>query len=385
LFRITTDFESELFGPVDPRNLYSVQDMKIAFSVALILAAILPVSRSSRAAEFHDEIERSFALRQIGELNLTNLRGSISVQGWAHDRVRVRARRSTTASTEAEAKKLLAAADIRFHSSEGDIEVSAEYGKGLGIQDRLRERANPVTRMEIQVFAPFNLKLRVLGMSDRISVKSWNAPVEVRASSGAIDVEGIKGKSVTLQCPACAIRARRIQADLRCTGGSGAIQLDGVKASSVYAETASGPLQATSVEGEQLYVSRSGSMRVSDAEGEIAFQSATGAVEFREISGSISGRSTTGNITARVRSWEFHDKAFIESGRGRIELTLPHSFSGELDVWSRHGRADLRIPLQPSSEPIQGNTKRRLGRVGDGGELLRIFTEHGDIEIARGG
>src|SRR4051812_26136582 len=46
--------------------------------------------------EFQDEIERDFTLRSTGQLQVTNMRGNIVLQGWSLDKIRVKARRRAT-------------------------------------------------------------------------------------------------------------------------------------------------------------------------------------------------------------------------------------------------------------------------------------------------
>src|SRR6185437_701938 len=80
----------------------------IAFlAVPLSFAAISPPIPTPTASaspadsrEFGEEIERDFSLRSIGTLQVTNLRGSITIQGWALDKIRVKAVRRVIASNE---------------------------------------------------------------------------------------------------------------------------------------------------------------------------------------------------------------------------------------------------------------------------------------------
>src|SRR6185312_16056146 len=144
--------------------------------------------------------------------------------------------------------------DFRFSAGDGNIELSAEYGRGMTIQERLQEREHPQTAMEMTVFAPAKLKLVVWAVNGKVSLKGWSAPLEVRTSSGPIRIETIKSDSVSLLCPSCAIEARSVRSSLRCMGGSGPIELSDVSGQTVYVESVSGALKLSHVEGEQLYV-----------------------------------------------------------------------------------------------------------------------------------
>src|ERR1700758_1629478 len=83
-----------------------------------------PSSSEKTIREFTDEVTRDFNLRSSGQIQLTNLRGNITVQGWSQDIVRVRARRRVFADSEEAAKTAFAAMDFRFQDSNGNIECA---------------------------------------------------------------------------------------------------------------------------------------------------------------------------------------------------------------------------------------------------------------------
>jgi hypothetical protein len=347
-------------------------------------------SPSVKPEEFVDELEKDFTLRTIGQLQITNMRGNVVVQGWAMDKIRVRAKRKAMAANEEEAKALFSALDFRYQSSRENIELSAEYGRGLSIEDRLKERENPKTSMEMQIFAPANLKLRVWAVDGSVTVKGWNADLEVRTASGPILAESLRSPTVSLLCSTCAmqVKSARHAQSLRCMGGAGAITIQDVAGSQVYAESSTGAIRLAGVSGEQLYVSKSGPITGGKLRGRIEFHTQQAPVEIEDSRGFLSGRTETGNIIARMKDWVFTDRALIESVQGSIVLDLPQQFSGDVDVWSLSGKANIDFPLTPEGvsrasvgpEP----TNHLLGRVGSGGGLLKIFSERGDIRVEHG-
>ena len=77
----------------------------------------------------------------------------------------------------------------------------------------------------------------------------------------------------------------------------------------------------------------------------------------------------------------------IESYKGNISLTLPHHFSGDVDLWSVQGKAKTDFLVEKESNPTTFGPEpanHLIGRVKDGGELLRIYSELGNIEILKG-
>lgn len=336
--------------------------------------------------EFVDEIERDFPLRTVGQLQITNMRGDISVEGWALDKIRLKAKRKVMAENPAEAKKLFGAMDFRFQTSGNDIEVSAEYGRGLEIQERLRERKNPRTQMSMIVYAPSRLNLRIWATDGKVSVKSWTAPVDIRTASGPIRIENLKSESISILCPSCPIDVKSVWSSVRCMGGGGEVKLTDVSGSQIYVESAQGGVRLQNISGDQLYVSKTGAIHGKNLRGHIEFHTQHAPVEILDGRGFLSGRTETGSVSAEMKEWEFRDKALIESVSGSVSLSLPARFSGEVDLWSLHGKAEVEFPLTRS--PIFGAVgpepiSHLLGKIGNGEEILKVFSEKGDIRISR--
>lgn len=153
--------------------------------------------------EFTDDFERDFILRTHGELQITNTRGDITVQGWPLDRIRVRATRRAQARSLPEAQGLFKALDFRFSAVGGFIELAAEYGKGLTLEQRLQEREQPRTEISMHVSAPSHLKLRLWAVDGAIQLRGWSSPVEARTAQGEITIQDVRAP-VSVLCPSCA-------------------------------------------------------------------------------------------------------------------------------------------------------------------------------------
>lgn len=336
--------------------------------------------------EVSEEIERIIPLRSKGVLQITNNRGEILITGWSQDKIRIKAIRHTQAATDEEARRLLAAADIRDRVIDGGVEISAEYGKGLTLEERLRERATPRTRLDMVILAPASLQLQIWSTTGKVHVKNWKESIEVRSSSGEISISEIDADNVSVLCPSCPIRLENVKGSVRCQGESGGVELRNVAGSQIFVESDSASLKASEIRGEQLYVSKTGSIELKRVDGRIEFQAQSGAVSVDQGQGFLSGRTTSGDITARMTRWRFEDKAIIESHLGDVNLELPFNFSAELDAHSAAGQLVVELPLtrRPGDKRMTVESRsRRVGVVGDGGELLKVFSEKGNVRIAR--
>ena len=356
----------------------------IKIGLGLILVVL---SETAFSKEFEEETEKDYSLRSIGKLQVTNPKGDILIQGWALDKIRVKVRKSAVAETSEKAKKLLDLMDYRYQMNDGNIEISTQYGKGLSIQDRLKEEGLVKTHFEVQISAPSNLKLKLWTVDGKVLLKNWNHNAEIRNNTGSIKVEGVKADELTLVCASCSVQLRNIRSKVRCMGGAGSVDMANVYGKSIYVETQSGFQKMVRIEGDQLYVTQSGSIDGHSLSGRIEFRSKQGQVDFREISGFLSGSVESGNISVQIREWSFLDKAFIEAIRGNIHLILPRRFSGNVDIWSLQGKASSEFSIEKipdlatfGPEP----TNHLTGRINEGGDLLKVTTEQGNIEVQKG-
>jgi len=339
---------------------------------------------------FHSEIERDYNLRSIGQLQITNLRGAISVQGWSQDKIRVKAKRTVYATSSDEAKKLFSAMDFRYQEKEGNIEFSGQYGQGLAIDERVQERQRTFSdptkaaRMEMVVFAPSSLKLKVWASEGVVALKGWNSDAELRSSSGEIDGDTLKGSRVSCLCQSCSVHLKNTRGSIRAMTQSGSLNLDDSDASDIYLETSSGPISVNHVGGEQLlFVTKTGAITAKGLRGNLEFHTQQGAVSVTELNGFASGRSDSGDIEIKARDWEFHDNALIESQRGNVSVWLPANFAGDVDVASRKGTAEVTFSLKRSSE-IPSNPSHWVGRIGEEAtDLLKIYSDTGAVKLLR--
>jgi len=347
-------------------------------------AAELPPPVATPREQLDDELVRDFPLRSLGTLHITNLRGGVQVQGWALDKIRVRAKRKVIAATEVEAKVLYDSVDFRYRKVGNEIELSAEYGRGLDIGAKLKERANPKTSMDILVQAPAGLALRVWSVDGAASVRNWRAKVEVRTQSGNAELDDVRSAHASVFCPACTMRLRDVSADVRVMGGTGKATLENVKGSQIFVETSSGEQSLQGVSGNLVLLSKTGSIQGKAVSGRLEFQTGAGSVEFVDTEGFASGRTDTGNISLEMRRWTFEDRALFESQRGSVTLSMPLGFAAEVDLRSVFGKAFSAFAMESMSAiNFQGPqpANHLVGRVANGSDQLKMISQHGDVRL----
>lgn len=353
----------------------------------LILLGLFLLSVAAYSKEYVEESEKDFPLRSVGLLQISNMKGDIAVQGWALDKIRVRIVKRVMADTEGEASTVLKKVDYRLDTSGKNIELASQYGGHLTIEERLQEKEHPRVKMDFFILAPSRLRLRIWSADGKISLKGWNASAEVRSNSGPLLLDGVNGEMVSVLCDLCTAQVKNISGSLRCVGGVGSFELRHISGKKIYAETASGPLKLWHIHGNQLYLSKTGSIEGQFLSGAVEFRVKKSGVTFRQVKGFLSGSLEEGDLTAQIREWEWHDKSLIEVGKGNIYLSLPRTFTGEVDLSSKQGKISSDFIIQnadstPLVAPIQQEQPNHwVGRIGEGGDLLKASTQMGSIEL----
>lgn len=347
-------------------------------------------SPSPLVRETRDVQEKEFVLRSNGELNVMNARGDIIVEGWSQDKIRVKGEKIARIDDAVEAHRMMGFTDLGFTHSGGVIEVNAEYGKGLDIEGRLKERSLSRVSMDLTVNAPSTLPLKVWAVNGKVIVKNWSSNIEVRTTEGPVEVENIKkSREISVFCSSCSVKINAAHGPLRCLSGNGNVNISDLSGGSIYVETDAGQIHLTRVEGDQLYVTQTGSVVGTQLKGRIEFQTHQGSVNVTDSSGFLSGRTESGTVFAQMNEWDFLDKALIESMSGSISLVLPSGFSAEVDLRSGQGKVFSAFPLI-SPQGHQGGAKepsssrpfsRMMGIVRDGGEQLKLASESGDVSL----
>ena len=339
-----------------------------------------------REYEYIDEIERDYPLRKFKPLQITNVRGDISVQGWSFDKLRIKVRKKVLTASPMKATQLLSAIDYRYSALESNLEISTQYGKNLSIEERIKEKAGPKVRLEILVYAPSQLKLQLWGVDGDLNLKNWAGSAEIRARAGLVHVENFKGNLVTLTCVSCSAQFQQVRGSIRSSTGQGKVELSQVQGGKVYVETLGGAIQLSEVKGEQLYTSKQGSIQGRVIQGNVEFHAENSTIAFDEFEGHLSGYLDKGSIYAQVKKWKAIEQSVIETLAADVSLVLPREFSSTLDVWSKQGNTEIQFPVVLSSESEAvgpSPTGRILGRVRAGGPLLRVFSETGSIKLHR--
>jgi DUF4097 and DUF4098 domain-containing protein YvlB len=292
----------------------------------LAIRTFVFVALTGSAAAAQDTVFTwSKSLPAGARLAIRNYNGLIDVRPGTSDRIEVRA--TTRIEVRAQAKKL--SFDVREHAAD-DVEICTVFS-GLNVCDGE------------ELFGDFR--------DGRIKVRyTIDLPkgMRLRASTGSGDVivmQAVAGADVTT--------------------GSGDV---------VIRESESG-LTASTGSGDVTVAAASGAVRASTGNGNVLVITSRGPVD---------ASSGNGDVDVQMASVPpMPDKASmsITSGNGKVKVTMPDDFNGELDASTGNGSIKSDFDVRSS---MRGDSRLR-GAIGNGnGPLVRIHSGNGRVEIHKG-
>lgn len=168
--------------------------------------------------------------------------------------------------------------------------------------------------------------------------------VRVETGDGGIDVANLSG-----------------EVDLR--SGDGDLKVSALKGV-VHMKTGDGAINADGMDGK---------IDATTGDGRVRLEGRFDALKIRTGDGSVEASAQTGS---RLDSeWK------IETGDGRIEMTLPKDLQADVNASSGGGRVTSDIPLAVQGEFSKSSVH---GKMNGGGPPLRIHTGDGSIHLRQG-
>jgi hypothetical protein len=291
-----------------------------ALLATLAFALLAPVPGYS-AGQVAETIERSFSVADHPTVVVRNVDGRTQIAAGSERKVLVRAVKEVNrAGSKEEAQRAAAEVQVRIDQVGNRIEVEAIYPR--------------------QWFS-FGLKPQVL-VRFEVTMPSA-ADLEARTVDGPLDVEGIDG---------------RVQ--IASTDGPVAVR------------SCAGRIEARTTDGDLLLDGVRGEVRAHSTDGKVII---AGLLNILEVSTTDGGIEIDAEDGSRMNAeWS------IRSTDGDVHLRLPEDFAADLDIATGDGHITNDYPVTMQG---QVSSHRLMGKMFHGGELLRIRTSDGDIQIRK--
>jgi hypothetical protein len=403
--------------------------MRVRFGclVALAAAASLPLAAQTDAYVKRGGLQREgrawveetrcgAPVREGGRLVVRTHMGSVRISPGAADRMECRVRVSAVAGSEEEARALVS----RFQLTARRVTGGGVYLGGEAVPDYPRRVMWNVS-YEIQVPLRFSAdietraggiqvekldgELRAVTAGGDIRAGDVTGPVraetaggnielghigqrlEARTAGGCVTVGDVKGDAV-LETSGGQIIAGRIEGGVRAETAGGDIVLRSAR-TDIIAETAGGQIRIGEGGGSVRAETSGGSILLSAARGPIRVETAGGSINLYRIQGPIRATTAAGKILAEIAATaEAFAASELETAFGDVEVYLPPDLPLTIDATIEMAAGhkiltDFPLEIEDGEPRYQPAVVRGRGAVNGGGQLLRIHTVGGNIEIRK--
>ncbi len=264
-----------------------------------------------------------------GTLEVSNVRGRISVTAWDRNEV------SWSGSLGAGAKLVVQKSATRVSlqvESEGD-DSWIGWNKGPREDSVLVIKVPASASLDLSAVSA-SIDVTALRGSATIEAESVSGDVSVRAATDRLDISSVSG-DVTFEGEAGRADGETVSGDMRINGASGEVSVETVSGSAIV---------------------RGGT--VTEFEG----ASVSGDIDFEGV------LATGGRVD-------------VESVSGDISITLPANSSGRVSAESFSGNLRNEFGIAVEDEDGPGSTMS--GKIGDGSATIEIESFSGDVDLRK--
>lgn len=380
---------------------------------------------------FVEHIDKTVLAKKGGTLYLTTPKGSIEVQSWDKDQVRVEVTKKADAFTESGARELLADAQVFIETAEKGVAVRVESKEDLDDLDLEFHLSVPhVYSLDLNTsggsIAIGDLEGQVLAKTAGGSIEVGqikNGKVDVETAGGSIAVAGVEGGnsrthtaggSITIGTVSGTVEAgtaggsiniTRAGETIRAETSGGGIEV-GEGSQGVHAETSGGSIKIGKAGGLVEAETAGGSITVGPSEGDVRVETAGGSIHISESKGTVDAETAGGGITVDgsggpVRLSTSGGGIQIAKARGFIEaetagagidaeLALTDmAADGHCTLTTAGGNLTLYLPAAlPATIDAQLRIERKVGRdyriysdfpITIQGEGTKLITGRGEV------
>jgi len=265
-----------------------------------------------------------------------------------------------------------------------DVETQ---GGDLGLEDALQGEIRFTTAGGDIRTADVSGAARLETAGGNVSLGNMGQAVDARTAGGNIHVGEVKG-AATLETSGGEISIGQVGGALRAETAGGDVVIAGADGQ-VVAQTAGGQIQVGPTAGGLRAQTAGGSIRCTGARGRVVVETAGGSIDLYQIEGAVRASTAAGRILAEILA---NKKTFgasqLESSMGDVFVFIPPDLPVSIDAAidaaaGHHIISDFPLKVTGDSEQFTSGSISGRGPVNGGGELLRLRTVSGNIEIRK--
>jgi DUF4097 and DUF4098 domain-containing protein YvlB len=278
--------------------------------------------------------------------------------------------------------------------AEFDIKLPARFnldvetqGGDIGVEGALQGEARLTTAGGDIRTTEISGPIRVETAGGGITLGNLGARAEARTAGGSIHVGNVQGDA-TLETSGGGIQVGQVDGTLRAETAGGDVVIAGA-GGQVVAQTAGGQIQVGPTGGSVRAETAGGSIRLRGARGRVVAETAGGSIDLLQLGAGVRANTSAGRILAQFNaSAKTFAASQLETSMGDVYVYLPGSLPLTIDAAidaaaGHHIVTDFPLSILGDKEDFGERTIRGHGTLNGGGEVLRIRTVAGNIEIRK--
>jgi len=284
----------------------------------------------------------------------------------------------------------------RDHSAgaEFDIKLPARFnldvetqGGDIGVEGALQGEARLTTAGGDIHTTDISGPSRVETAGGGITMGNLGARAEARTAGGSIHVGNVRGDA-NIETSGGEIQVGQVDGTLRAETAGGDVVIAGA-AGQVVAQTAGGQIEVGPTGGSVRAETAGGSIRLQGARGRVVAETAGGSIDLLQLEAGVRASTSEGRILAEFNaSAKTFAASQLETSMGDVYVYLPVGLSLTIDAAidaaaGHHIVTDFPLSILGDKEDFGERTIRGHGTLNGGGEVLRIRTVAGNIEIRK--
>ncbi len=304
-------------------------------------------------------IDQTVPSARTGQVEISNLAGSVRVVAWDRDQIQIQGRLGEGAER---------------------LDVSGDRNRTV-IQVILPRNARNVRGSDLVVRVP---------AAKQVSVRTTSADISLENLTGAVNGQSTSG-GVTVSGSPASVSARST---------SGDVQVDVGNSATVQASSTSGDVVVRGNVRESVSVeSVIGDVDVSGSTPEVRAKTVSGDLLLRGINGRVTASTVSGNATvqqSRVQLGTFETVSGnfrydgdlppratlnVQSHSGDVELRLPRNTPAEFDVRTFSGQVQNQLGPAAERTSRYGPGQELRFTTGNGGGLVSLKTFSGNVRL----
>ncbi|HVR99397.1 MAG TPA: DUF4097 family beta strand repeat-containing protein [Thermoanaerobaculia bacterium] len=196
--------------------------------IAPVAGLILTVFawRAAEAATLTEKFDKTYSVKSNGDVELHNVNGSVTVEAWDQNHVRVQAEKKVKADDD-KARELMKQLQIEVTETGGGLRIVTRMPKRNGGLFDWMSGDDVSVGVEYKIWVPRDAQLDFENTNGKLTVKGIQGRAELETTNGGIAVDGAGGE-LELGTTNGGIEVTRSAGVLRAntTNGSIDIQLD---------------------------------------------------------------------------------------------------------------------------------------------------------------